>query len=94
MRGVLAVLAVATSTFMLGWIGLRDARRLAAQEGEAAARTALGPKQRGLLALGAVLPGLLLMLSGWWSSTMMWMGATVILLWLWVVRLGFRIVRR
>ena len=86
MRLLLAVLAIATSVVLLGWIGLHDPKRAAAQ-GEAGRRP-LSTRQRRILAFGAVLPGLLLIVTGWWSATMMWMGATVILLWLWVLRLS------
>ena len=86
MRLVLAVLAIATSVVLLGWIGLHDPKRVAAQ-GETD-RRALSTRQRRALALGAVVPGLLLIFTGWWSAAMMWMGATVILLWLWVLRLS------
>jgi hypothetical protein len=88
MRLVLAILAIAASVALLAWIGLRDPKRLAAQEGETAARRAFSTRQRKLLALGAAVPGLLLMFSGWSSSAMMWMGATVTLLWLWVLWLA------
>jgi hypothetical protein len=88
MRLVLAVLAIVASVVLLGWIALHDPKRLAAQG--VADRPTLGTRQRRVLALSAVVPGLLLMLSGWWSSAMMWMGATVILLWLWVLWLSRR----
>lgn len=86
MRLLLAVLAIATSVALLGWIGLHDPKRVAAQ-GEAG-RRAFSTRRRRALALGAVVPGLLLIFTGWWSAAMMWMGATVILLWLWVLRLS------
>lgn len=88
MRVMLAVLAIAASVVLLGWIGLRDPKRVRAQDGEAALRKPFTPRQRRLLALGAAMPGLLLMLSGWWSSAVMWIGATVTLIWLWVLWLA------
>jgi hypothetical protein len=88
MRVMLAWLAVAASVTLLGWLALRDAKRIRSQDGEAALRTPLTSRQRRLLALGAVSPGVLLMLSGWWSSTIMWLGASVTLAWLWVVWLS------
>lgn len=88
MRVVLALLAIAVSVALLGWIGLHDPKRVRAQDGEAALREPFTPRQRRLLALGAALPGLLLMLSGWWSSAVMWIGATVTLIWLWVLWLA------
>lgn len=88
MHMILALLAVMASVALLGWIGLRDPKRVRAQDGEAAVRKPLTTRQRRLLALGAAVPGLLLMLSGWWSSSIMWMGATATLLWLWVLWLA------
>jgi hypothetical protein len=88
MRLVLAVLAIVASVVLLGWIALHDPKRVAAQG--AADRKTLSTRRRRVLAVGAVVPGLLLILSGWWSSAMLWMGATVILLWLWVLWLSSR----
>jgi hypothetical protein len=88
MRIVLAASAIVASAVLLGWIALHDPKRLAGQG--AADRQTLSTRQRRVLALSAVVPGLLLILSGWWSSAMMWMGATVILLWLWVLWLSRR----
>jgi hypothetical protein len=88
MRLLLAVLAIVTSVLLLAWIGLHDPKRVAAT-GEAGRRS-LSTGQRRALALGAVVPGVLLILTGWWSAAMMWMGATVIVLWLWVLRVSPR----
>src|SRR5690606_13056443 len=68
MRLVFALMAIAVSVTLVGFIGLRDEKRLRSQEGHEAARNALTPRQRQLLAFGAVVPGLLLMIGGWWSS--------------------------
>lgn len=88
MHVILAVLASATSVALLGWLGLHDPKRVRAQDGEAAVRERLSTRQRRLLALGAAMPGVLLVLSGWWSSAVMWIGASVTLLWLWVLWLS------
>ena len=88
MRLVFAMLAVAVSVALLGWIGLRDEKRLRSRGGEEAARKSLNTRQRQLFACGAAVPGLVLMTSGWWSSAMLWMGGTVVLLWLWVLWLS------
>ena len=83
-----ALFAIAASAGLLGYIAVRDPKRLRAQGGEEAARRALSDRHRRTLALAALAPGLLLMLSGWWSSVMMWTGATVIVTWLWVLSLS------
>lgn len=88
MRVLLATLAIAGSVALLGSIALRDPKRMRAQEGEAPARTPFTTRQRRLLALAAAAPGIALMLSGWWSSTILWIGGTVTLAWLWVVWLS------
>jgi hypothetical protein len=89
LRGVaFALLAIAASVGVLGYIAVRDPKRLRAQEGEEEARRALSDSQRRALALAALAPGLLLMLSGWWSSVMIWTGATVVVTWLWVLWLS------
>jgi hypothetical protein len=88
MRGMLALLAIAVSVTLIGWIALRDPKRVRAQDDESALRAPLTSRQRRLLALAAATPGPLLMLGGWWSSTIMWIGATVTLAWLWVVWLS------
>ena len=88
MHVLLALLAIAVSVAVLGWIGVRDPKRVRAQEGEAAIHRPLTTRQRRLLGLVAALPGLLLVLSGWWSSATMWIGATITLLWLWVLWLA------
>lgn len=88
MRVIFALMAVAVSVAMLGWIGLRDEKRLRSQAGAEAARKALNTRQRQLFALGAAVPGLVLMVSGWWSSLLLWIGVTVVLLWFWVLWLS------
>lgn len=88
MRLIFAIIAVAVSVALLGYIGLRDEKRLRSQGGAEAASKALTSGQRKLYAIGALVPGLLLMLTHWWSSVMLWMGATVVLLWLWVLWLS------
>jgi len=87
MRVLLAWLAIAASVASLGWIALRDPKRVRATH-QSVGRTPFTVRQRRVLALAAVVPGLLLMLSGWWSSTIMWIGGTVTLAWLWVVWLS------
>ena len=88
MRVLAAALAVAMSVALLGWMGLRDPKRMHAQHRDGIARAPLDSRQRRWLALGAVMPGFALMLSGWWSSAVLWLGATVTLLWLWVLWLA------
>ena len=88
MQIVFALLAIATSTLLLGWIGLRDEKRLRVQDGESALRRAFTTSQRRLLALAALAPGVLLIASGWGSSAVLWLGGTVTLAWLWVLWLG------
>ena len=84
----LALLAVATSTLLLGWIGVRDAKRLRTQHGDSTTRQPFTTLQRRLLALAAAAPGVLLIASGWSSSAVMWLGGTVTLVWLWVLWLA------
>ena len=88
MQIALALLGVAVSTLLLGWIGLRDVKRLRVQEGESATRPPFTTRRRRLLAMAAVAPGVLLLATGWWSSTVIWLGATVTLVWLWVLWLA------
>jgi hypothetical protein len=88
MRVILALAAVTASVTVLGWIALRDPKRMRSHESAVALRAPLTSRQRRLLALGALAPGLLLMLSGWWSSAIMWIGGTVTLAWLWVIWLS------
>ncbi|HEX5651251.1 MAG TPA: hypothetical protein VFX69_16455 [Steroidobacteraceae bacterium] len=88
MQVTLALLAAAVSTLLLAWIGLRDAKRLRVQEGDSASRQPFTSHRRRLLALAAATPGVLLLAGGWWSSTVMWLGGTVTLVWLWVLWIG------
>ena len=88
MQITLALLALATSTLLLGWIGLRDAKRLRVQDGESASRRAFTTARRRVLALAALAPGVLLIACGWSSSAVMWLGGTVTLAWLWVLWLA------
>lgn len=88
MNVLLALLAIAVSVTVLGWIGVRDPKRVHSQYGEAAIHRPLTTRQRRLLGLVAAMPGLLLMLSGWWSSAVIWIGATITLLWLLVLWLA------
>jgi len=90
MRVILALLAVAVSVAVIGFIALRDPKRLRVHHGEAANQMALSARQRQLLTLIAVMPGLLLTLTGWWSAAVMWVGATVTLLWLFSLLLSRR----
>ena len=85
---LLAVLAAAASATLLGWMAWRDPKRLRAQDAPGNMRVPFTKAQRRALALGATVPGLLLAMSGWWSSSVMWLGATVTLLWVWVLWLA------
>ena len=88
MQIALALFAVAISTALLAWIGLRDAKRMRAQLGDPAPRLPLTSHRRRLLALAAAAPGVLLLATGWLSSSVMWLGGTVTLVWLWVLWLA------
>jgi hypothetical protein len=88
MQIVLALLSAAISTLLLAWMGLRDPKRMRAQHDEAAAPPPFTSHHRRLLALAATAPGILLVASGWLSSAVMWLGATVTLVWLWVLWLA------
>ena len=46
MQITLALLAIATSSLLLGWIGLRDAKRLRVQDGGSASRRAFTTARR------------------------------------------------
>ena len=85
---LLTALAVATSVLLLNWIGLRDTKRLHTQHDTSASRQPFSYGQRRLLAMGAATPGVLLMLGGWGSAAVMWLGGTVTLAWLSVLWLG------
>jgi hypothetical protein len=88
MQVALALLAIATSTLLLAWIGWRDPKRLRAQHGDATSTAPFTSRQRRLLALAALGPGVLLLACGWLSSAVMWLGGTVTLVWLWVLWLA------
>jgi hypothetical protein len=89
MQVLLTMLATAASVILLGWMAFRDPRRLRAQDGnEVGVSVPFTTGQRRSLAFAASVPGLLLMLIGWWSSSVMWLGATITLLWVWLVWLA------
>jgi hypothetical protein len=88
MQSTLALLAIATSSLLIGWIGLRDAKRLRVQDGGSASRQAFTTARRRVLVLAALAPGVLLIACGWSSSAIMWLGGTVTLTWLWVLWLA------
>ena len=88
MQLTLALLAIGISVPLLAWIGLRDAKRLRAQEADSPSRQPVTSRARRVVALASVAPGVLLLASGWWSSAVMWLGGTVTLVWLWVLWLA------
>ena len=57
MHILLALLAIAVSVALLGWIGVRDPKRVHSQDGEAAIHRPLTTRQRRLLGLVAAMPG-------------------------------------
>jgi hypothetical protein len=85
---LLAVLAAAASATLLGWMAWRDPKRLRAQDGAGDSGAPFTTRQRRVLTMAAIVPGLLLVISGWWSSSVMWLGATVTLVWLLVLWLA------
>jgi hypothetical protein len=85
MTATLAVLAVTISAGLLGWIGSRDPKRLRACATAGKGSTPLASRHRRLLTVAALLPGVVLMFTGWWSAFLIWLGATVTLAWLLVL---------
>ena len=81
----LGVIASVFTGGLLGWLARRDPNRLKQL------RSAAKPMplwQRRLVAAVSVLPGLILMLGGFWSALMIWVGLSVVTGWLLALRLS------
>ena len=79
----LGVIASIITGGLLGWLARRDPNRL--KQLRSAAKP-MPLSQRRLIAAASVLPGLILMLGGFWSALMIWVGLSVVTGWLLALR--------